>query len=164
MGAELVDAREVCSAYVVNAPFARQQGSEIFATNVVAFRLMARVKATSTIPRGTVALRKTLLESGVLRERGYYMVFTSDYRFSSPSATAATVIGASSLCPAFERALVTPAADMPSPDRVSRHNLPVMRQSQLPFAARSLPRPRVLDPPDCTPRPAGKFPARGLQN
>jgi hypothetical protein len=55
----------------------------------------ARVKTTSTIPRGTFTLRKTLLESGVLREQGDYLVFTSNYSFSSPSAAAATVIGAS---------------------------------------------------------------------
>lgn len=55
----------------------------------------ARVKTTSTVRRGTVALRKTLLESGVLREQGDYLVFTSNYSFSSPSAAAAAVIGAS---------------------------------------------------------------------
>lgn len=55
----------------------------------------ARVKTTSTIPRGTVALRKALLESGVLSEQEDFLVFTSNYSFSSPSAAAATVIGAS---------------------------------------------------------------------
>ena len=55
----------------------------------------ARVKTTSTIRRGTVALRTTLLESGVLSEQGNYLVFTSNYSFSSPSAAAAAVIGAS---------------------------------------------------------------------
>jgi hypothetical protein len=62
---------------------------------VVLAESMARVKTTSTIPRGTAALRKTLLETGVLREQGDYLVFTSNYSFSSPSAAAATVIGAS---------------------------------------------------------------------
>lgn len=62
---------------------------------VVLAQSMARVKTTSTIPRGTAALRKTLLETGVLREQGDYLVFTSNYSFSSPSAAAATVIGAS---------------------------------------------------------------------
>ena len=40
-------------------------------------------------------MRKTLLEKGVLREDGDFLVFTSDYSFSSASAAAATVIGAS---------------------------------------------------------------------
>lgn len=62
---------------------------------VVLAESMARVKTTSTIPRGTAALRNTLLETGVLREQGDYLVFTSNYSFSSPSAAAATVIGAS---------------------------------------------------------------------
>jgi hypothetical protein len=62
---------------------------------VVLAQSMARVKTTSTVPRGTAALRKTLLETGVLREQGDYLVFTSNYSFSSPSAAAATVIGAS---------------------------------------------------------------------
>ncbi|MDP3961058.1 MAG: GIY-YIG nuclease family protein [Pseudorhodobacter sp.] len=55
----------------------------------------ARAKTTATIPRGTVALRKTLLESGVLREECDFLVFANDYSFSSASAAAATVIGAS---------------------------------------------------------------------
>lgn len=63
----------------------------------------ARVRTTTTIPRGTTALRKTLLDKGVLRQEGDFLVFTSDYSFSSASAAAATVIGASAngriLCP-----------------------------------------------------------------
>ena len=55
----------------------------------------ARVKTTSTIPRGTVALRKTLIDSEILKQEGDYLVFTSNYRFRSASAAAATVIGAS---------------------------------------------------------------------
>jgi hypothetical protein len=55
----------------------------------------ARVRTTTTIPRGTTALRNTLLEKGVLRQKGDFLVFTSDYSFSSASAAAATVIGAS---------------------------------------------------------------------
>jgi hypothetical protein len=55
----------------------------------------ARVKTTSTIPRGTVALRKTLIDSDVLKEEGDFLVFTSNYSFSSASAAAAAVIGAS---------------------------------------------------------------------
>lgn len=55
----------------------------------------ARVRTTNTIPRGTSALRKTLLDSGVFKPEGDFLVFTSDYGFSSASAAAATVIGAS---------------------------------------------------------------------
>ena len=55
----------------------------------------ARVRTTRTIPRGTDAMRKTLLEKGVLREEGEFLVFTSDFSFPSASAAAATVIGAS---------------------------------------------------------------------
>lgn len=46
----------------------------------------ARVRTTTTIPRGTAALRKTLLDKGVLRQAGEFLVFTSDYSFSSASA------------------------------------------------------------------------------
>lgn len=55
----------------------------------------ARVRTTTTIPRGTTALRRTLLDTGVLREDSDFLLFTSDYSFSSASAAAATVIGAS---------------------------------------------------------------------
>ncbi|WP_186395522.1 GIY-YIG nuclease family protein [Stappia sp. TSB10GB4] len=55
----------------------------------------ARVRTTTTIPRGTTALRSTLVDKGVLRQEGDFLVFTSDYSFSSASAAAATVIGAS---------------------------------------------------------------------
>ena len=55
----------------------------------------ARVRETSSIPRGTKALRQTLLESGVLKSEDDFLNFTSDYSFSSASAAAATVIGAS---------------------------------------------------------------------
>ena len=55
----------------------------------------ARLRTTPTIPRGTAALRKTLLEKGVLREEADFLVFSSDYSFPSASAAAATVIGAS---------------------------------------------------------------------
>ena len=55
----------------------------------------ARVWNTQTIPRGTAALRHTLLEKGVLHQDGDFFVFTSDYSFSSASAAAATVNGAS---------------------------------------------------------------------
>ena len=55
----------------------------------------ARVKTTRTIPRRIAALRHTLLGEGVLRQDGDFLVFTSDYRFSSASAAAATVVGTS---------------------------------------------------------------------
>ena len=55
----------------------------------------ARTKTTATIPRGTVALRKTLLDTEILQEEGDFLVFVNDYSFSSASAAAATVIGAS---------------------------------------------------------------------
>jgi hypothetical protein len=55
----------------------------------------ARIRTTTTIPRGTTAMRRTLVETGVLREEGEFLVFTSDYSFASASAAAATVIGAS---------------------------------------------------------------------
>lgn len=55
----------------------------------------ARIKTTATIPRGTVALRKTLLDTRILKEAGDFLVFANDYSFSSASAAAATVIGAS---------------------------------------------------------------------
>ncbi len=55
----------------------------------------ARVRTTSTIPRGTNSTRQTLLESGVLRKEADFLLFASDYIFSSASAAAATVIGAS---------------------------------------------------------------------
>ncbi len=55
----------------------------------------ARVRTTRTIPSGTAALRNTLVEKGVLREDGGFLVFSSDYSFTSSSAAAAVVIGAS---------------------------------------------------------------------
>ena len=55
----------------------------------------ARARTTPTIPRGTVALRDTLIEKGVLRREGDFLVFTSSYSFSSASAAASAVIGAS---------------------------------------------------------------------
>ena len=55
----------------------------------------ARARTTPTVPKGTVALRETLLVKGVLRRDGDFQVFTSSYSFSSPSAAASAVIGAS---------------------------------------------------------------------
>ncbi|AOZ70705.1 hypothetical protein LPB142_16340 [Rhodobacter xanthinilyticus] len=55
----------------------------------------ARIRTTTTIPRSTSSLRKTLVDSGVLRQEQDFLVFTSDYSFPSASAAAATVIGAS---------------------------------------------------------------------
>ena len=53
----------------------------------------ARLRTTTTIPRGTTILRNTLIDKGVLRQDGNFLLFASDYNFSS--AAAATVIGAS---------------------------------------------------------------------
>ena len=55
----------------------------------------ARIKTTATIPRGTVAVRRTLTDTGVMKEEDGFLVFANDYSFSSASAAAATVIGAS---------------------------------------------------------------------
>ncbi|MTH96031.1 GIY-YIG nuclease family protein [Roseibium sp. RKSG952] len=55
----------------------------------------ARLRTTSTIPKGTINLRSNLLEKGVLCEEGNFLLFTSNYSFSSVSAAAAAVIGAS---------------------------------------------------------------------
>lgn len=55
----------------------------------------ARSRTTPTIPKGTLALRDTLLKSGVLREDAGSLIFASNYSFTSASAAAATVIGAS---------------------------------------------------------------------
>lgn len=55
----------------------------------------ARVKTTRTIPRGTTSLRNTLVEKGVLQQDGDFLVFSGAYSFTSASAAAATVIGAS---------------------------------------------------------------------
>lgn len=62
---------------------------------VITAESKARVRTTRTIPRGTATLRNTLIEKGVLREEGDFLIFTSDYSFTSASAAAATVIGAS---------------------------------------------------------------------
>lgn len=62
---------------------------------VVAEGSRARIKTTRTIPRGTITLRNTLVEKGVLQQDGDFLVFTSAYSFTSASAAAATVIGAS---------------------------------------------------------------------
>ena len=43
----------------------------------------ARIRTTRTIPRGTITLRNTLVEKGVLREEGDFLVFTSAYSFTS---------------------------------------------------------------------------------
>jgi len=55
----------------------------------------ARARTTPTVPKGTAVLRETLLEKGVLRRDGDFLVFTSSYSFSSPSSAASAVIGAS---------------------------------------------------------------------
>ena len=55
----------------------------------------ARARTTPSVPRGTIALRDTLIEKGVLRRDGDFLVFTSSYSFPSPSTAASVVIGAS---------------------------------------------------------------------
>ena len=62
---------------------------------VVAEGSRARIKTTRTIPRGTIMLRNTLVEKGVLQLDGDFLIFSSAYSFTSASAAAATVIGAS---------------------------------------------------------------------
>ena len=55
----------------------------------------ARVKTTQTIPRGIGALRRTLIDRGILRLEDGFLVFLSDVSFSSASSAAAAVIGTS---------------------------------------------------------------------
>ena len=55
----------------------------------------ARAKTTQTMPRGTAALRRTLIDKGILRPEDDSLVFLSDYSFSSASAAASAVIGMS---------------------------------------------------------------------
>ena len=74
---------------------ARHRIAQLLLLFVVRSGSKARVRTTTTIPRGTTALRNTLLDTGVLRQEGDILVFTSDYSFSSASAAAAAVIGAS---------------------------------------------------------------------
>ena len=54
----------------------------------------ARLKTTSTIPKGTTALRADLIAGGILIERDEALILASDYMFSSVSAAAAVMIGA----------------------------------------------------------------------
>jgi len=55
----------------------------------------ARLRTTPTIPNGTVAMRQMLQERGVLKPTQEHLVFEGEYVFSSPSAAAAVVTGAS---------------------------------------------------------------------
>jgi len=55
----------------------------------------ARLRTTTTIPKGTVTLRETLTKHGVLKEDGEALMFNSDYMFPSVSSAAALVTGAS---------------------------------------------------------------------
>jgi hypothetical protein len=55
----------------------------------------ARLRTTPTIPKGTVAMRQMLQERGVLKPTQEHLVFEGEYVFSSPSAAAAVVTGAS---------------------------------------------------------------------
>ena len=54
-----------------------------------------RLKAGQTTPRGTEALRRTLIDKGILRPEGGFLVFLSDYNFSSVSSAAAAIAGSS---------------------------------------------------------------------
>ena len=47
------------------------------------------------MPRGTEALRRTLIDKGILRPEGGFLVFLSDYNFSSVSSAAAAIAGSS---------------------------------------------------------------------
>ncbi|MCA3351439.1 MAG: GIY-YIG nuclease family protein [Roseomonas sp.] len=55
----------------------------------------ARLRTTPTIPKGTVAMRQMLQDRGVLKPSQEHLVFEGEYVFSSPSAAAAVVTGAS---------------------------------------------------------------------
>ena len=55
----------------------------------------ARLRTTPTIPKGTVAMRQMLQDRGVLKPMQDHLVFETEYAFSSPSAAAAVVTGAS---------------------------------------------------------------------
>ena len=55
----------------------------------------ARLRTTPTIPKGTVAMRQMLQDRGILKPTQEHLIFESEYTFSSPSAAAAVVIGAS---------------------------------------------------------------------
>ena len=55
----------------------------------------ARLRVTPTIPKGTVAMRQMLQDRGVLKPTQEHLVFEGEYTFSSPSAAAAVVTGAS---------------------------------------------------------------------
>lgn len=62
---------------------------------VVRANSSARTRTTPTFPRSAAALRAALIEKGFLRQKDDTLVFDSDYSFSSPSAAAAVVMGAS---------------------------------------------------------------------
>jgi len=55
----------------------------------------ARLRTTPTIPKGTVAMRQMLQERGILKATQDHLNFETEYTFSSPSAAAAVVTGAS---------------------------------------------------------------------
>ena len=55
----------------------------------------ARLRTTPTSPKGTVAMRQMLQDRGVLKPMQDHLVFETEYAFSSPSAAAAVVTGAS---------------------------------------------------------------------
>ena len=53
----------------------------------------ARVKTAQTMPRGTAALRRTLIDKGILLREDDCLAFLSNFNFSSASAAACAVIG-----------------------------------------------------------------------
>jgi hypothetical protein len=55
----------------------------------------ARLRTTPTIPKGTVAMRQMLQERGVLKATQDHLTFETECTFSSSSAAAAVVTGAS---------------------------------------------------------------------
>jgi hypothetical protein len=55
----------------------------------------ARLRTTPTIPKGTVAMRQMLQDRGILKATQDHLIFETEYTFSSPSAAAAVVTGAS---------------------------------------------------------------------
>ena len=56
----------------------------------------AVIQTVDSVPPYTLALRQEMLASGILRQKDEcFYQFTQDYEFSSPSAAAAALLGAS---------------------------------------------------------------------
>jgi hypothetical protein len=56
---------------------------------------MARLRTTPTIPKGAMAMRQMLQDRAILKTSKDHLVFETEYAFSSPSAAATVVTGAS---------------------------------------------------------------------